>query len=98
MKIPWQNDTDGEIRMGMPDHTEVVLPVGDTIRLDTTRKYSTTRLKRLTEACDLTPVEAIQSQFRYTRRPNPFGLELLLLAPEAAGEGEHSLADDIWAT
>ena len=98
VKILWQNNTDGEIRMGLPDHTEVVLPVGDTIRLYTTRKYSTTRLKRLTEACDLTPVEAIQSQFRHTRRPNPFGLELLLLAPEAAGEGEHSLADDIWAT
>ncbi|WP_371407204.1 L-histidine N(alpha)-methyltransferase [Kribbella sp. NBC_00662] len=98
VKILWQNDTDDEIRMELPDHTEVVLPIGDTIRLYTTRKYSTTRLKRLTEACQLTPVEAIQSQFRYTRRPNPFGLELLLLAPDAAGEAAHSLADDIWAT
>ncbi|MEU4197064.1 L-histidine N(alpha)-methyltransferase [Kribbella sp. NPDC026611] len=97
VKILWQNDTNAEIRMGLPDHTEVVLPIGDTIRLYTTRKYSTDRLKRLTEACKLTPVEAIQSQFRYTRRPNPFGLELLLLAPEAAGEGAHSLADDIWS-
>jgi hypothetical protein len=75
----------------------VALPIGDTIRLCTTRKYSTDRLKRLTEACKLTPVEAIQSQFRYTRRPNPFGLELLLLAPEGSGEGAHSLADDIWS-
>ncbi|MEV4263084.1 L-histidine N(alpha)-methyltransferase [Kribbella sp. NPDC049584] len=98
VKILWQNDTDAEIRMELPDHTEVVLPIGDTIRLYTTRKYSTARLKRLTEACRLTPVEAIQSQFRYTRRPNPFGLELLLLAPDAAGETAHSLADDIWAT
>ncbi|RZU15393.1 putative SAM-dependent methyltransferase [Kribbella rubisoli] len=98
VKILWQNDTDAEIRMELPDHTEVVLPIGDTIRLYTTRKYSTDRLKRLTEACQLTPVEAIQSQFRYTRRPNPFGLELLLLAPNAAGEAAHSLADDIWAT
>jgi len=98
VKILWQNDTGDEVRMELPDHTEVVLPIGDTIRLYTTRKYSTTRLKRLTEACKLTPVEAIQSQFRYTRRPNPFGLELLLLAPEAAGEGARSLADDIWAT
>ncbi|MER7244310.1 L-histidine N(alpha)-methyltransferase [Kribbella sp. NPDC000426] len=98
VKILWQNDTDAEIRMELPDHTEVVLPIGDTIRLYTTRKYSTTRLKRLTEACQLTPVEAIQSQFRYTRRPNPFGLELLLLAPDAAGQTPHTLADDIWAT
>ena len=97
VKIFWQNDTGEEIRMELPDHTEVVLPIGDTIRLYTTRKYSTTRLKRLTEACQLTPVEAIQSQFRYTRRPNPFGLELLLLAPEGAGENARSLADDIWS-
>nr|WP_272954745.1 L-histidine N(alpha)-methyltransferase [Kribbella sandramycini] len=97
VKILWQNDTDAEIRMGLPDHTEVPLPVGDTIRLYTTRKYSTARLKRLTTACKLTPVEAIQSQFRYQRRPNPFGLELLLLAPEGAEEADHTLADDIWA-
>jgi uncharacterized SAM-dependent methyltransferase len=98
VKILWQNDTGDEIRMELPDHTEVVLPIGDTIRLYTTRKYTTDRLKRLTEACKLTPVEAIQSQFRYARRPKPFGLELLLLAPEAAGESARSLADDIWAT
>jgi uncharacterized SAM-dependent methyltransferase len=98
VKILWQNDTGDEIRMELPDHTEVPLSTGDTIRLYTTRKYSTARLKRLTEACKLTPVEAIQSQFRYTRRPNPFGLELLLLAPETAGEAAHSLADDIWST
>lgn len=97
VKILWQNDTDEEIRMGLPDHTEVVLPVGDTIRLYTTRKYSTARLKRLTAACKLTPVAAIQSQFRHTRRPNPFGLELLLLAPESAGDLTTTLADDIWA-
>jgi uncharacterized SAM-dependent methyltransferase len=97
VKIVWQNTTEEDIRMGLPDHTEVLLPVGDTIRLYTTRKYSTARLKRLTEACDLAPVESIQSQFRHTRRPNPFGLELLLLAPESAGDVTKSLADDIWA-
>lgn len=97
VKILWQNTTEEEIRMGLPDHTKVLLPVGDTIRLYTTRKYSTNRLKRLTTACKLSPVEAIQSQFRYTRRPNPFGLELLLLAPESAGDLTTTLADDIWA-
>jgi len=97
VKVLWQNDTTEPIRMGLPDHTEVVLPIGDTIRLYTTRKYSTARLKRLTSACKLTPVEAVQSQFRYMRRPNPFGLELLLLAPESSGEHNHTLADDIWA-
>ncbi|GAB3935331.1 hypothetical protein GCM10029976_045490 [Kribbella albertanoniae] len=97
VKVLWQNDTREVIRMGLPDHTEVVLPIGDTIRLYTTRKYSTARLKRLTTACKLTPVEAMQSQFRYQRRPNPFGLELLLLAPASSGERDRTLADDIWA-
>lgn len=97
VKVLWQNDTREVIRMGLPDHTEVVLPIGDTIRLYTTRKYSAARLKRLTTACKLTPVEAIQSQFRYQRRPNPFGLELLLLAPASSGERDRTLADDIWA-
>ncbi len=97
VKILWQNDTDDVVRMGLPDHTEVVLPIGDTIRLYTTRKYTAERLKQLTAACQLTPVEAIRSQFRYQRRPNPFGLELLLLAPESSGEHDRTLADDIWA-
>jgi uncharacterized SAM-dependent methyltransferase len=97
VKIVWQNDTGDEILMGLPDHTEVSLPVGDTILLYTTRKFSTDRLKKLTVACDLTPVEQAHSQFRHTRRPSPFGLDLLLLAPGTAREAGGSLADDIWA-
>jgi uncharacterized SAM-dependent methyltransferase len=97
VKIVWQNDTGEEILMGLPDHTEVTLPVGDTILLYTTRKFSTERLKKLTVACDLTPVEHAHSQFRHTRRPTPFGLDLLLLAPGTAREAVGSLADDIWA-
>jgi uncharacterized SAM-dependent methyltransferase len=97
VKIVWQNDTGEEILMGLPDHTEVSLPVGDTILLYTTRKFSTERLKKLTVACDLTPVEHAHSQFRHTRRPSPFGLDLLLLAPGTAREAVGSLADDIWA-
>jgi uncharacterized SAM-dependent methyltransferase len=97
VKIVWQNDTGEEILMGLPDHTEVSLPVGDTILLYTTRKFSTERLKKLTVACGLTPVEHAHSQFRHTRRPSPFGLDLLLLAPGTAREAVGSLADDIWA-
>jgi len=40
---------------------------------------------------------SFSAQFRYTRRPNPFGLDLLLLAPGTAREAIGSLADDIWA-
>jgi uncharacterized SAM-dependent methyltransferase len=97
VKIVWQNDTGEEILMGLPDHTEVSLPVGDTILLYTTRKFSTERLKKLTVACGLTPVEHAHSRFRHTRRPSPFGLDLLLLAPGTAREAIGSLADDIWA-
>jgi len=97
VKIVWQNNTDEPIVMGLPDHTEVVLDPEDTILLYTTRKFSTERLKKLTAECGLTPVEHVHSGFRYTRRPSPFGLDLLLLAPGSAAETVNTLADDIWA-
>ncbi len=98
VKIVWQNTTPDPITMGLPDHTEVVLRKDDTILLYTTRKFSTERLKKLTAACDLTPIEHAHSGFRFTRRPSPFGLDLLLLAPPgAAKESRSTLADDIWA-
>lgn len=96
VKIVWKNNTGKPIVMGLPDHTEVVLDEEDTILLYTTRKFSTERLKKLTEACDLIPVEHAYSQFRHTRRPSPFGLDLLLLAPGAVKESLPTLADDIW--
>ena len=96
VKIVWKNNTGKPIVMGLPDHTEVVLDEEDTILLYTTRKFSTERLKKLTEVCDLIPVEHAHSQFRHTRRPSPFGLDLLLLAPGAVKETLPTLADDIW--
>ncbi len=99
VKIVWQNNTGEPIVMGLPDHTEVVLEPEDTILLYTTRKFSTERLKKLTAACDLTPIEHAHSGFRYTRKPSPFGLDLLLLAPGTAeNTTATSLADDIWST
>lgn len=95
VKIVWQNNTPDQIVMGLPDHTAVPLDKGDTILLYTTRKFSTDRLKKLTSACELTPVEHARSRFRRTRRPSPFGLDLILLAPGSAPTTS-SLADDIW--
>jgi uncharacterized SAM-dependent methyltransferase len=97
VKIVWRNNTPDPITMNLPDHTEVVLREDDTILLYTTRKFSTERLKKLTAACGLTPIEHAHSGFRFTRRPSPFGLDLLLLAPGEAGELPSTLADDIWA-
>ena len=97
VKIVWQNNSGKPIKMGLPDHTDVVLDQEDTILLYTTRKFSTERLKKLTTACELTPIEHAHSGFRHTRRPSPFGLDLLLLAPDRAGVSSHTLADDIWA-
>lgn len=97
VKIVWQNTTDAPITMGLPDHTQVVLEPDDTILLYTTRKFSTERLKKLTAECGLVAVEHAHSGFRYTRRPNPFGLDLLLLAKGTANETVNTLADDIWA-
>jgi hypothetical protein len=92
----YENDTDEEIRMGLPDHTELVLPIGDTIRLLTTRKFSAGRLQRLLADCELTLIESAHSQFRHTRRPSPFGLDLLLLAPKGAQGTRRTVADEMW--
>ncbi|WP_328334185.1 L-histidine N(alpha)-methyltransferase [Kribbella sp. NBC_00382] len=96
VKIVWQNNTSESMTMGLPDHTEVTLKPNDTILLYTTRKFSTERLKKLTAECGLTAIEHAHSGFRYTRRPSPFGLDLLLLAPEGA-EVPNLLAEDIWS-
>ncbi len=96
VKIMYENDTDDEIRMGLPDHTELVLPIGDTIRLLTTRKFSAGRLQRLLAGCELTLIESAHSQFRHTRRPTPFGLDLLLLAPKGAQGTRRTVADEMW--
>jgi uncharacterized SAM-dependent methyltransferase len=96
VKIVWQNNSPDPIVMGLPDHTDVVLEHGDTILLYTTRKFSTERLKKLTSECELTPVKHVRSRFRHTRRPSPFGLDLLLLAPGSAPDAVSTLADAIW--
>lgn len=96
VKVLYENDTDAEIRMELPDHTELALPIGDTIRLYTTRKFSAGRLDRLLAACELTLVESAHSQFRHTRRPTPFGLDLLLLAPKGAQDVRRTVADEMW--
>ncbi|MEV0289206.1 L-histidine N(alpha)-methyltransferase [Kribbella sp. NPDC050820] len=97
VKIVWQNNSGAPIVMGLPDHTDVVLEPEDTILLYITRKYSTDRLKKLTAACGLTPVEHAHSGFR-TRKQSTFGLDLLLLAPGGVETTPHTLADDIWST
>ncbi|MFC0623740.1 L-histidine N(alpha)-methyltransferase [Kribbella deserti] len=97
VKIMFQNSGPDDLMMGLPDHTEVALKPKDTIRLYTTRKFSAKRLDRLMAACELTLVENAHSQFRRTRKPTPFGLDLLLLAPKSATTGKRSVADEMWA-
>lgn len=95
VRVVFQNDTGDEICMGLPDHTEVTLPINDTIRLYTTRKYSESRLTQLIEGCGLTRIGHAGSQFRRAPRPSPFGLDLSLLAPSGS-PAEHGIGDDLW--
>lgn len=97
VKIMYQNDTGEPVVMGLPDHTEVTLPVDDTIRLYTTRKFSAARLDKLVAGAGLELVESAHTQFRQTRRASPFGLDLLLLAPKGAQGPRRSVADEMWA-
>lgn len=82
VKVVWHNDGP-DVRMGLPDASDTSVPTGDTVRLYTTRKFSRARIQRLLTACGLGEVASVRSQFRGARRVNPFGIEMLLLAPDA---------------
>ncbi len=82
LKVFWQNVGSETLRMAIPGSRPVHLKPLDTIRLYTTRKYTTERIDKLVADAGLRTTHAQRERFRYTRRQNPFGLELRLLAPD----------------
>jgi uncharacterized SAM-dependent methyltransferase len=82
LKVFWQNVGSETLRMLIPGSRPVHLKPLDTIRLYTTRKYTTERIDELVADAGLRTTHVQRERFRYTRRQNPFGLELRLLAPD----------------
>ncbi|PUB28006.1 putative SAM-dependent methyltransferase [Promicromonospora sp. AC04] len=80
LKVFWQNVGGEDIRMLIPGSRPVHLKPLDTIRLYTTRKYTTERIDQLVDGAGLRTAHMQRERFRHTQRQNPFGLELRLMA------------------
>ncbi|MFD6139069.1 L-histidine N(alpha)-methyltransferase [Promicromonospora sp. NPDC060271] len=82
LKVFWQNAGSEAIRMHVPGSRPIRLKPQDTIRLYTTRKYTTERIDQLVASAGLRTTHVQREHYRHTQRHNPFGLELRLLAPD----------------
>lgn len=82
LKVFWQNTGSEAIRMHVPGSRPIRLKPQDTIRLYTTRKYTTERIDQLVSSAGLRTTHVQREHYRHTQRHNPFGLELRLLAPD----------------
>lgn len=82
LKVYWQNAGGENIRMLIPGSRPIHLKPQDTIRLYTTRKYTTERIDQLVTGAGLRTTHSQRERFRHTQRHNPFGLELRILAQD----------------
>ncbi|GGM20354.1 L-histidine N(alpha)-methyltransferase [Promicromonospora citrea] len=95
LKVFWQNASGEELRMLIPGSRPIHLPPDDTIRLYTTRKYTTERIDRLVTEAGLRTTHVQRERFRHTQRPSPFGLELRLVAHDESAPTTLP-AFDVW--
>ncbi|WP_369370138.1 L-histidine N(alpha)-methyltransferase [Promicromonospora sp. Populi] len=80
LKVYWQNVGGEALRMLIPGSRPIHLEPQDTIRLYTTRKYTSERIDQLVAGAGLRTTHMQRERFRHTQRPSPFGLELRLVA------------------
>jgi len=78
IRVLYRNRSGGDLRMMLPDRTEIPFPAGDTIRLYVTRKYERGALDAALDAVGLTVEAAGHSPT--SSRGRGFGLDLLLLS------------------
>lgn len=95
LKVYWQNASGEDIRMLIPGSRPIHLEPQDTIRLYTTRKYTTERIDQLVAGAGLRTTHVQRERFRHTQRPSPFGLELRLVAQDE-GVPAPLPAFDVW--
>ena len=95
LKVYWQNVGGEAIRMLIPGSRPIHLEPQDTIRLYTTRKYTTERIDQLVAGAGLRTTHMQRERFRHTQRQNPFGLELRLVAHDENARTELP-AFDVW--
>ena len=78
IRVLYRNRSGGDLKMMLPDRTEIPFPAGDTIRLYVTRKYERGALDTALDSIGLSVEAAGHSPM--SSRGRGFGLDLLLLS------------------
>lgn len=97
IKVIYRNTTEQEIRITLPDRTDVSFPAHDTIRLYLSRKYTQDGLDRLFNECNLQQRSGNHFKFTNTRDSVPFGMDLLALTANPESTSPASImVEGIW--
>jgi uncharacterized SAM-dependent methyltransferase len=97
VKIIYQNRTGAEIRVTLPDRTDVSFPPQDTICLYVSRKYIQDGVDALLFDSGVDKVDGTHSDLAGADGGRRFGLDLVLLASSGqAALPPRTVAEDIW--
>lgn len=97
IKVIYRNLTQQEIRLTLPDRTNVSFPGHDTIRLYLSRKYTQAGLDSLIAECGLRQCASSQFEFANTRDGVRFGMDLLALTTNSvAALPASTVVEEIW--
>lgn len=102
IKTIYQNRTDREIRITLPDRTSVSFPQEDTVRLCLSRKYAQHHLNALLAESGVHKVDSSHFGMDGTTHTDlRFGMDLLVLAADSeimeTAQQERVMAAEIWA-
>jgi len=91
--VLYTNRTGTELRLTLPDRSDVAFPADDTIRLDLTRKYGVRELRTIIADAKLDELSA--THLDLSSREHEFGVELLTLK-RGPGRPTSAISDGIW--
>jgi L-histidine Nalpha-methyltransferase len=100
IKMIYQNNTEEDIKMLLPDWSEVELRSKDTIRLNLTRKYTQKGIETIILENNLSIVDRKTTNFN-SHHSTRFGMDLILVTPNN-GESQKvlpsSIAKGVWGS
>lgn len=97
IKVIYQNRTGQEIRLTLPDRTNVSFPQEDTVRLCVSRKYAQYHLDSLLTESGVHMVDNSHFDFGGAHSGLQFGMDLLVLTVDSdATRMERTVPEEIW--
>lgn len=98
MNITYPNKTGRDIRMTLPDRTNVLFPHEDTIHLCISRKYAEQYIDSMLAESGVQKVAGSPLCFGGAHHGNQFGMDLFLLAAGSKTvQSGRSIAENIWS-